>query len=132
MKENFANYNQSVALRDLGFDEQTLAGYRSDYNNKLMMPSNKPFINIEDFGYKNYNNQNKHVIKAPLISQVFTFFREKYNLDAWIYTSDRNRYWYSLLKDGRFLVENKGFNTYQEAQTAVIDKLIEIAQKNEK
>lgn len=68
-------------------------------------------------------------VECPLFSQVFDWFREKYRLDSWIYTSDRQRYWYSILKDGRFVAENSGRNTYEEAELACLDKLIEIAEK---
>lgn len=62
MEKHFCNYNQSLAIKELGFNEPCLGFYDKFYNNEIV------------YGYSEGNNG------APLKSQVFEWFREKHNL----------------------------------------------------
>ena len=73
-----------------------------------------------------YNNDNELFAFAPLKQQVFRWFREKYDLSSWIYNTNSDRYFYTILKNGRFVKDNEARTTYEEVENACIDKLIEI------
>ena len=108
MKNEFIPYEQALALKKLGFDEPCFGWYASD---KSL---------IKDYVIKMH-------LKAPLYQQAFRWFREKYGLPSWIYTSNNKEYWYSVLKDGRMLVRDyKPFETYEETELECLKKLIEI------
>lgn len=131
MKENFANYNQSIALRDLGFDEECLGFYKdSKYLKTVDQHWGMSLGGIS----KSLGYSVDDLVLAPLISQVFTFFRKKYNLSGEV-QSNQFKFTYYIIYDTlgnnvcKFVGEK--YNTYPEAQTECINKLIKIAQENE-
>jgi hypothetical protein len=74
------------------------------------------------------------VLKAPLYQQAFRWFREKHQIEAivsCIYSKtldisyEERRYHCYIVRDG---ITTKGikFKTYEEAEQACLDKLIEI------
>ena len=116
MNKEFVPYEQALALKELGFDEPCFGRY---WNGELkILMFSEQFINPS------------HVALAPTFFQAFRWFREKYGLPSWIYTSNNKEYWYSVLKDGRMLVRDyKPFETYEEAELACLKKLIEIVKQ---
>ena len=68
MNIEFVTYEQSLALKELGFDEPCLAGYDL---NKSMYVSH---VTIEDSQY-----YSSFELKAPLKQQVFRWFRENHD-----------------------------------------------------
>jgi hypothetical protein len=123
MKNEFIPYEQALALKELGFDEPCFGYYLA--GNLL--------ITNDDV----YNSTAIPVIKAPTFSQAFRWFREKYNLQCWVETTGSKRYscrydgnddtgkrWVGYLRDdlGNILF----YNTYEEAELACLEKLIEI------
>ena len=96
-QKEFLNYEQALALKELGFDEECLW-----------------FTGKE--------------ILAPLYQQAFRWFREKYNIVAYIEIFQGEVYDYTLTADefGIEDFEDGYFNTYQEAELACLKKLIEI------
>ena len=119
MKNEFCTYEQAHALKELGFDEPCLGNYR--------LPSNRLITEWE------INNTPEHVlgISAPLYQQAFRWFREKYKLHSYIYSDyswnisggiwELNGY-----KDLRYDWDSEPYVTYEEAESACLDKLIEI------
>jgi hypothetical protein len=124
MKKEFANYEQSLAVKELGFDEQCFSFYDSDGE----------LYESEGYYKKGYNVSDEEVI-APLKQQAFRWFRENYNVLAAVY-SNASGYLYewhdSIGGTHRGWSEYEGPNdsgvwdTYEEAEDACIDKLIEI------
>jgi hypothetical protein len=110
MEEEFVTYEQALALKELGFDWGTYEHYDSH---------TKEICDIM-----------KHV-RAPLKQQVFRWFREKYDLHhIVIWDSDTNNFDAGLF--GELVVpflKDTIFPTYEEAENACIDKLIEIAKE---
>ena len=113
MEKEFVTYNQALALKELGFDEPCF-GY---YNMK------KKF-NMGDYTTKHW----KSTCLAPLKSQAFRWFREKYNLVF-------NFISYNIVKPGEYHWsitwndEAKAggiVKTYEEAELECLIKLIEI------
>jgi hypothetical protein len=136
MKKYFVNYAQAVALKELGFDEKCFKYYRSDkeFCNFL----NYEVIEFDDTKYITNSIStimwcDKHCT-APLKAQVFDWFREKHGL--WVsfgYDEDESEelYWYvdKILKYGigrLFFHDLIEYNSYEEAESAAIDKLLEI------
>ena len=116
MEKEFCTYTQALALKELGFDEPCFGYYtEGKYIKNNLDISNKDF----DF----VCNQ----CLAPLYQQAFRFFREKHNLDCNVATYALNR-----PKEYHWLIswtnEAKGHGlskTYEEAESACLDKLIE-------
>jgi len=80
------------------------------------------------------NLSNKTFIAAPLKQQVFRWFREKYKLVHEIQFGDGKiwiRYGYNSYVRALELDTNNNefFHTYEEAENACIDKLIEVAKQ---
>ena len=118
MEQEFVSYEQAVALKELGFDEKCL-GWYSSFDKSL------------EIG----NIRHSFYTLAPLKQQVFRWFRDKYFLDAEIYLQEEHGhkfYHYLILQLVRGNIEWKSknvikFRTYEEAENAYIDKLIELA-----
>lgn len=132
MNKEFIPYEQALALKELGFDEECMFVYREknlcgDYD-------------IESStGYSNKTSP-KHYrsrwVSAPLYQQAFKFFRDKYNLDS------------SIHRNGGMHIDERGplpfyeviirhkspelkcvKHSYEEAELACLRKLIEIVKK---
>ena len=119
MEKEFLNYKQSIALKELGFDESCLAVYNC--YNELNITQN--IFNGETY--------------APLIQQAFRFFREKYKFTHEIKRIDNiNDNGHKFIESYYCRVENFDFgfdigeyNTYEEAEQACLEKLIELAKQ---
>ena len=114
MNKEFIPYEQASELEQLGFNEPCFGYY---YNREL------------SFGARTSYGE---VVEAPLYQQAFRWFREKYDLRIWI-ESNRGVLFYEYVIattnpsfiDEQF-IDNEAFNTYEEAELACLDKLIEI------
>jgi len=125
MKNEFVKYEQALALKELGFDEQCFSFYNIEGE----------LYESEGYYRRGYNVYEDEVI-APLYQQVFSFFREKYKLYPEIGLHDREdeetwRFTISILGYYELAYnQNVGkepyHKTYEEAEQACLDKLIEI------
>jgi hypothetical protein len=128
MEEHFVNYNQALALKELGFDEPCFGAYRSHSH----------FIGHLDIQYCTTNNLKQyewllHTL-APLKQQVFRWFRENHNIDGWVvpyYQLGGGKlysYVYEEIDNAQELnvTDADDYKTYEEAESACIDNLIEI------
>lgn len=117
MTKEFVTYEQAVALRDIGFDYGCLAQYGDTE---------------EGIGFEIWNDENYHMwensVGAPLKQQVFRLFREKYGLYSWITMELGNKSTFCWVLSGEHTSTQYAayFKTYEEAESACIDKLIEI------
>jgi hypothetical protein len=114
MEKEFIPYEQALALKELGFNEPCIRYYWTD--GMFSKTYNEPF---------NYSKK-ENTISAPLYQQAFRWFREKYNLDSWVYKSRDYAYFYSILRDSRYLSANVEFISHEEAELECLKKLIEI------
>ena len=118
MTKEFIPYEQALELKELGFDEPCLGYY---YNKEL------------SFGARTSYGE---VIEAPTFSQAFRWFREKYDLfSSEVYDRGLNNGKIPVIHSYSFRILNlnnfedfygKIFNTYEEAELACLNKLIEI------
>ena len=136
MKNEFIPYEQALELKELGFDEECLFAYygKSDLSNF----KESDYELCGDRHNSSFKEDGR--VSAPLYQQVFRWFREKYQLSSWIYTSYDEKFYYSILKDKRFMISefytvtkikipNKIYNTYEESELACLNKLIRIVKK---
>ena len=110
MDKCFVPYEQALALKELGFEEECLDFY--DDNKELF-----------------YNHENKekiHIgdsVKAPLYQQAFDFFEEKYFLSGEIqkqapYQKVTKPYWWYMIQD----VNGDDLSDWQSRFNAILDK----------
>ena len=110
MEKEFVTYEQALALKELGFKEDCLASY---YH------AGKRLDICE------YINHGKYTILAPLKQQVFRWFREKYEIHGFIIHYSRVMFKWCI-DSGDDFEESIKLDTYEEAENACIDKLIEL------
>lgn len=123
MEKYFVNYNQSLALQELGFDKPCFGAYDTHKGDEWL-------LNIKsDFYHGQFSDKNDACV-APLKSQVFEWFREKYNWHnvplGTVRLSD-NKVVYHIGKPNIIYPYGKVYDTYEEAESACIDNLIEKA-----
>ena len=140
MEKEFVPYDRALRLKKLGFDEPCFA-FHKDFISKwiLMMPTQ--LTQHEQNNLMSYIEDGL-LIDAPTFSQAFRWFREKYGLlheliscveNSWLITIvDLN----SKSVNGVYMkridlddIDENVPNTYEEAELACLDKLIEYCQK---
>ena len=127
LEKDIVSFEKAIELCTLGFDKQTLCGY--DIADRQLY-----LCQVDEDGI--YMPQKD--LAAPTKSQVFRWFRDKYNLHIDIYPfeifeSDAvvgYKYFYSTYHIIECYAnrdeERLGHTTYEEAENACIDKLIEL------
>lgn len=125
LEKDFAPYEPSLALKELGFDEPCFAFY------------NGKFIQSTEFDFDSYNSIDVgHHPLAPTFSQAFRWFREKHNTHSFIIP---------LVDEMGFVHEYQvrihieessveiigNFEIYEEAELACLIKLIEIVKNKQ-
>jgi hypothetical protein len=120
MENQFVSYEKAIELKELGFDNPCF-GYYGE-NQKLIWKSGyAPWTNSER------NLVDNHFTAAPLKQQAFRWFRDEHNLKFHIRQDNWNN-WCSVW----ILISNehervRGYSTYEEAEDACLDRLIQIA-----
>ena len=139
MDKEFVPYEPSLALKELGFDEPCLAWFSETKELQIAPETYKKWTD------KPCNNSNiikvfnVDCISAPTFSQAFRWFREKHNLKGFIgfrpNVKKFDYHIYDMSLSGMEYVKQRTmeeFNkdpkvgTYEEAEQACLDKLIEI------
>ena len=132
MKKDFTKYEQALALKELGFDEDCF--YHYEYHSARLC-EDKAFL-IAGNGNKYYKDTNmEKSVNAPLYQQAFRWFREKYGLIGQpmplciSYPGKVTHYGWSIVSNQNSIDwenEDNGFKIYEEAENTCLDKLIEI------
>jgi len=116
MEKEFIPYEQALALKELGFDEECLSAFfegkikRCDY----------------------VKNSKSDYLSAPLYQQAFRWFMEEYSLNSLINVNIKSYDWYFNIFDiseNDVIGDTINFETYEEAQLKCLKKLIEIVKK---
>jgi hypothetical protein len=125
MENEFVTYEQAVALKELGFNEECLA-YWNYHTQELNYNSHPSTFHSED------------VIQLPLKQQVLRWFREKYvlflKIEVFINNDDKLLFDFKIVDhsdDTDFYYDNDLYRTYEEQENEGINKLIEIAKQQE-
>ena len=141
MDKEFVPYEESLALKELGFDEPCNTCY-----DKLEMVAS---YGASVFDYKNYNTTG-YMVSRPTFSQSFKWFREKYKLHYSIdyESSQHDHKWgynYTIYNYNQVVKTNEEYiqsnpiapagewvyETHEEAELACLKKLIEIANEQQ-
>ena len=118
MEKEFVTYEKALALRKLGFYEQCFGGFAKD--DKTL------YIGYDaEFGEHFFRD---FYIPAPLKQQVFRWFREKYEIHGFIIHYSRVMFKWCI-DSGDDFEESIKLDTYEEAENACIDKLIELVKQ---
>jgi hypothetical protein len=131
MENIFIPYKQASELKELGFDEPCIAYYTKTTERLSRVGSSKYSVDFETVNLKDiYHDYSL----APTFSQVFKWFRDNYKLHAEpVWDNDYYTYWFfSITKIGDVEFETidlERFKTYEEAELACVDKLIELIKK---
>ena len=115
MNKEFIPYEQSLALKELGFDEPCLAYYDAEKVFKFPGTTmcNRNFLDLL-------------TVTAPLYQQAFRWMREKHGIYSSIFFEDDTKYYYQFNDIDGIVTLNTGHKTYEEAEQACLDKLIVI------
>ena len=117
MNKEFIPYKQAVALKKLGFDEPCFGCY-----------DEKTIFGLTVMSIKQYYTNSKEDTwncAAPLYQQAFRWFREKYGLGHMINGIGYESFIMNI--GGMLHIFNAfDFKTYEEAELACLNKLIEI------
>ena len=130
MEKEFVTYELSLRLKELGFDEPCFGRYYYKESYPMLNPQSEETELVFEFG--KYIRQTEVTLLAPLYSQAFRWFREKYQLHNGIYPY-YDEYEFQI-KDFRLPINtpiNGGLMPYEEAELDCLEKLIEIVE-NEK
>ena len=121
--KEFIPYLEALALKELGFNEPCFRYWKAE-----------GWIIKEETRTDGYTHADQ-VCAAPTYSQSIRWFREKYNIDAWVqpfvtqnYLPDES-YCYFIFKDGVFVCDKVDLLEPEEAELACLRKLIEIVKK---
>jgi len=96
------------------------------------------FKELKKLGYKHYTEYTVEELddlplnSAERVSEqalVFRWFREKYELTSWIYNSHMDKFYYTILQNGKIVKSHNSTITYEEAELACVVKLIEIVKE---
>jgi hypothetical protein len=130
MTKEFVPYELALKLKQLGFDEPCISYYTvyGKFSNDYSAP-------------RKYNSEFElgSYISAPTLSQAFRWFRENYSLYSLIGMHPNTKEWYSSYqnlnwsgKETLDFIKTEDrrirFKTYEEAELATLDKLIEIVE----
>ena len=128
MNKEFIPYEQALALKELGFDEQCFGYYYTLNGKDWKFADDKQYDSLDEF----YNIGSMFTISAPLYQQTFKWFREHCKNIVFNVADNRNQLFvqqaYNYLID---TIDNRYqseviFKTYEEAQLECLRKLIEI------
>ena len=143
MKELFVPYRESLELKELGFEEPCF-GHYDDSKLSIYWADADEISNLSI--HQSGNDITNYECLAPLFSQIFKWFRDKY---SWIHIINPYKFtaeiWfldekvinekYGDFIPHRHLVDDEGeeisHSSYEEAELGCIRELIEIL-KNKK
>jgi hypothetical protein len=145
MNKEFCTYEQALALKELGFNEQCMAhligfGEGTKENGKYKINQQQVFYpndyissddKAEELGLYPFG-----ICGVPLYQQAFRWFREKHGLEVVVQqANDYTWYKFSIYQKSNFytsegwkVLKSQGleYKTYEEAESDCLDKLIEI------
>jgi len=135
LQKDFLPYELAFRMKELGFDEPCLAFYKLE-NSELWYDT---ILQSKEVKFRNNTELNiygdlKGKISAPIFSQAFRWFREKYSYQSFISPSNELTYlaYDFTLKGFGGYFKSKQFKTYEEAELACLEKLLEIVEEKQK
>lgn len=132
MDKDFLQYNEALEIRQLGFDEPCL---KVSKHNKLCKHQQLGVCQLHNLHCKYPDctmDKEGPPVELPTYQQAFRFFRVKYGYNCFITSSVLDGKWFYFrenLNDRRDDSEPEltpKFDTFEEAQLACIERLIQI------
>jgi hypothetical protein len=127
--KDFVGYEESLVLKGLGFDEPCFGYYHEDMSISYTGVFGQ---NTNSFWLSSPNK----IFTAPLYSQAFRWFREKYGYHFQPFVDDNQTFGYLITyftDEGRIDKPIKrGFKTPEEAELVCLRQLIEILKEKNK
>ena len=129
MNKEFVPYELALKLKEIGFDEECFSYYHNRHE-----PSWVKTLHRGDTTKNSVQNLYQSDCAAPTFSQAFRWFREESNQHSFIELvfEDEIRFDYVLYvnedEDDCIDYGDGPFETYEDAELALLDKLIEIAE----
>jgi hypothetical protein len=117
MEKEFIPYQQSVDMKELGFDEPCFGIHFEEGLNPFLMFASQ---------YGEEGASANGGILAPTFSQAFRFFREKHNIISSVRTNFNEEFFYEIYVDVMNEITSNYYKTYEEAELGCIEKLIEL------
>ena len=138
MDKEFISFEQAKVLKELGFDETCFMYWKYEPDGKAYKYYfSEPNVENE-VGSNNSDEATFVVCTAPLWQQAFRFFRENYKLGSTVshvnvQAVHEDGYDYHIYgeydSDFAYDIDSEKFSTFEEAQSACLDKLIELAKE---
>ena len=133
MEKEFVPYELAVKLKELGFDEPCFRLYKNIKEYKERIAGGDLITNTNLLKFENSN-----YCASPTFSQAFRWFREEHYLISSIYQLSVNvktglsSFEYMIDKLNNLglsqFIEDFPYNTYEEAELACLENLIEIVE----
>jgi hypothetical protein len=139
MTKEFVPYELALKLKQLGFDEPCAMYYRPEMDGSMQLWYHQDERFDDAIGSQNSDKAEWVTCTAPLFQQAFRWFRENYSLYSLIGMHPNTKEWYSSYqnlnwsgKETLDFIKTEDrrirFKTYEEAELATLDKLIEIVE----
>jgi hypothetical protein len=123
MEKEFVTYEQALALKELGFDEPCIAFYdKLKFSNNIRLCFLSQRVNNSILN--TIKNTNGTLISAPLYQQAFRWLRNEY-ATCWYIQSEYPAFYGLYIHNGTDY-DHYVYDKYEEAESACLDKLIEI------
>lgn len=127
LQKEFVPYDFAIRMKQLGFNESRLLcfGAYLGVNLEFELYDKPKYIN---FGTKG------SACSAPTLSQAFRWFRGKNYQAEILWRGDFGDFCWKIgkFKYGSHFFSDNGFKTYEEAELACIEKLLEIVEQKQK
>lgn len=127
MKDQFVPYEESLDLKEIGFNEPCFANYYSK-TKELIPYRGYPNEGDEDTNFSttiNSSHTNYVWITAPLWQQAFDWFRKVHGLHAEIMKGGKQEYYMVFTTEYIYKHSDIELFTYEDAQLAALRNLIE-------
>jgi hypothetical protein len=126
MNKEFITYEQALALKELGFDEPCIGWYNPQVNYNIGIGLYKyKEVTTDRYWAFHLTGEWENFKPAPLYQQAFRWFREKHGLFGIVDKKDGIRFYKIEDENEKIIAVATSFKTYEEAEQACLDKLIE-------
>jgi hypothetical protein len=125
LEKEFVPYQESLKLKELGFDEPCFGYYYTLNGKDWKFAEKSEYYRLDD----EINIGGKFSLLAPLYSQAFRWFREKYNMKPCFDWHPTEKYRYCIYYSVNTYFQICDFETHEEAELECLKKLIEICRE---
>jgi hypothetical protein len=122
MEKEFIPYELALRMKQLGFDEKCFRYYQNGFlmnDNPYLVPKNSHLLTSEK------------ECSSPLFQQAFRWFREKGYLISFSSHDTSVHDFYIKWQPSKSILSDT-YDTYEEAELACLEKLIDIVEQKQK